>query len=304
MKNIILDCDIGVDDASALIMLLKNQQKVRLSLVSTVAGNSKIENVCNNTIFILRNFATRWVSVAVGASKPLYGERKLDASDVHGEGGLGGLKVEKQSDAKFTTEVAEEKIYKILSSSKRKITLVAIGPLTNIALLIKKHPEIVKKIAKIIIMGGSISGIGNITPFAEYNFAWDIDAAKSVVESGLKIYLSPIENANNMPVCDDEILASLKDAEHAEILKKIFLNLQDGSVPFGFALHDSCAAAFLLKPNLFKTLKCDIKINNDKKDKRYGQCFCEINKKGKNLVFVPKKYQKVKNFILKTTFGG
>lgn len=304
MKNIIVDCDIGVDDASAVIMLLKNDRKVFIQLLSTVAGNVKIENVLNNSFFIANTFSTYPLKIAKGAEKPLKTKRILDATDVHGENGLGGLKLEKQNYQYCLKNSADVEIYDIIKASKKKVTILAVGPLTNIALLLTKHPEISKKIKKLIIMGGSISGIGNITPFAEYNFAWDIDAVGVILNSGLKIYLSPIENANNMPVDDNDIVSNLTDKQHNQILRQIFLKLKDASMPFGFALHDSCAAAYLLKPKLFKTVKCDIEIVNDKKDKRCGQCFCNINKVGKNYVFVPKNYQKVKNFILKTTFGG
>ncbi len=303
MENLIVDCDIGVDDAAAVIMLLKNQKKAKIRLISTIAGNSKLSNVTNNTIFVLRNFAPYWIPVAVGSDKPLFGKRNLDASDVHGESGLGGLKVPQQEKPKFVEGEAEDVLYQKLMSNK-KTTLVAIGPLTNIAKLIQKYPKIAKKIKKIVIMGGSISGIGNVTPYAEYNFAWDAQAAKIVLQSGIKIYLSPIENANNMPVTDADVLENLKDEKNQKIFKKIFLNLKDAGLPYGFALHDACAAAYILKPALFKQIKCNFIVNDDKKDKRCGQCFCEINNKAKNYVIVPKNYEKIKKYILKTTFGG
>ncbi len=304
MKQIIIDCDIGVDDASAVIMLLKNDRKVCIQLLSTVAGNVKIENVLNNSFFVANTFSTYPIKIAKGAEKPLKTPRIFDASNVHGENGLGGLKLEKQFYDNYLKNSADEEIFNILNKSKKKITILAVGPLTNIALLLTKHPEIAKKIKRLIIMGGSISGIGNITPYAEYNFAWDTDAVEVVLKSDLKIYLSPIENANNMPVDDNDVNFNLTDKKHSLILQQIFLKLKDANLPFGFALHDSCVSAYLLKPRLFKTLKCDIKITNDKKDKTCGQCFCVINKFGKNYVFIPKNYEKVKNFILKTTFGG
>ena len=189
-KPIILDVDPGHDDAVAL-MLACGHPDLDLLAVTTVAGNVTIEKTTRNALRVLALVGRHDVPVGVGASGPL--KRPLHtAEDIHGESGLDGP--EELPDADFGPDErdAVELISETLRASREPVTLVPVGPLTNIALLLREHPDLKDRIARISLMGGSI-GLGNTTPAAEFNIYVDPEAASEVFESGLPITMSGLD---------------------------------------------------------------------------------------------------------------
>lgn len=256
---IIMDCDPGWDDAIAIIMALSND-KLNVRAVTCVAGNVSVEKTTENAKKIL-NLMKSNVILASGAKSPLACELKT-IENIHGKDGLYGL----LEDAEYKVDKREayELIKDLLIESQEKITIVATGALTNIALLIKNYPNIINKIDKICIMGGGIE-IGNITKYAEFNIHTDPEAAEIVFNSGLKIVMCGL-NASYKAICKKEDIAQIEKIgnEKSKIVSKILIesgkvkrdNISEGESP----LYDLLPISYLINQDLFKTEKYNIKI--------------------------------------------
>ncbi len=188
---IILDTDPGIDDAAAIAAALFAPE-LDLQLMTTVAGNVSVEKTTRNALQLL-HFWNADVPLAQGASMPLVRPLR-DAASVHGESGMEGYDfVEHQRQP--LAKPAFQAIRDALMHAAEPITLVAIGPLTNIALLLTQYPECVFNIRRLVIMGGS-AGRGNFTPNAEFNIAIDPEAAAKVFHSGLEIVMCGLDVTN------------------------------------------------------------------------------------------------------------
>src|SRR3954453_20858784 len=170
-KPVIIDCDPGHDDAMALMLAVASPE-LELVAVTTVAGNQTLEKVTANAIRALDVVEVHDVPVAAGADRGLI-HAAHTASDVHGETGLDGPDLPPPSRDPEPLHAVELMAREL---RKRPLTLVPVGPLTNIALLIATHPDLVENIQDIVVMGGAI-GLGNVTPSAEFNIWCDPEAA-------------------------------------------------------------------------------------------------------------------------------
>jgi len=183
-KKIIIDTDCGSDDAMAIAMAL-NDSAYHIELISTVAGNVSLEQAVKNTLTTIEHAGTYEPPVYKGADKMLL-RNLVHAHETHGQDGMGdiGLKPHYLSARK---ENGILKVLEVLRESKMgEIDIIALGPLTNLALAIRLDNEAMKKAGRIVIMGTAGLGIGNVTPVAEFNIWQDAEAAKIVVESGLE----------------------------------------------------------------------------------------------------------------------
>lgn len=252
---IILDTDPGIDDAVAIAAALFAPQ-LDLKLITTVAGNVSVEKTTRNALQLM-HFWGKDVPVAQGAATPLV--RKLrDAAYVHGESGMEGYAfVEHQRRPLELT--ACEATYQRLNASAEPITLVTIGPLTNIALLLTQHPACKSKIKRLVMMGGS-AGRGNFTPNAEFNIAIDPEAAARVFESGLEIVMCGLD-VTNQAMLSPEFLTQLPHVNQTgKMLHALFSHYRSGSMATGLRMHDLCAIAWLVKPELFKMQPCFVAV--------------------------------------------
>jgi|SRR3989344_231359 len=191
-QEIIIDTDPGNDDVLA-IMLAERSAMFNIRALTTVAGNTTIENVTKNARYVLRLLGREDIPVYSGASKPL--KRELRKAVVHGSSGLGNLKFEINSEL---SENAVEKILSIVKENPHKITIIALGPLTNIAMAINKDPQTMSKVKEIAIMGGAINVPGNVSPFGEFNFYVDPEAADMVFKFPFKKILLPLDACNHV----------------------------------------------------------------------------------------------------------
>ena len=192
MYNVILDCDPGHDDAIALL-LASRADNIRLLGVTTVAGNSYLENVTRNARRVLDYAGVTDVDVYAGAAKPLLHDLyRLTGAIIHGEDGLGGP-VLPEAVTPVGREHAVEFIIRTVRNSPEKVVLVPTGPLTNIAMALTQAPDIIQNIERIVIMGGAIYDPGNITSAAEFNIYQDPEAARIVLNSGCTIYLNTLD---------------------------------------------------------------------------------------------------------------
>lgn len=192
MKKIIMDCDPGHDDAIA-ILLAAHADDIQILGVTTVAGNSTLENTTRNARRVLDYAGVTDVDVYAGCEKPmLYDLFRLTGEIIHGANGLGGPDIP-DGTTPIRPEHAVNYIIDTLRKSEEKIILVPTGPLTNIAQVLVQAPDVKEKIEKIIIMGGAVYDAGNITSAAEFNIYLDPEAAKIVFASGCNVYLNTLD---------------------------------------------------------------------------------------------------------------
>ncbi len=264
-KPIIMDCDPGHDDALALLLAFASDE-LDVKAVTTVGGNQTSDKTLNNAMRVLSYAGITDVPVAPGASHPLIRELQI-APEVHGESGLEGPELPEPSFASFGKS-AIELMEKVIMSSEEKITLVPTGPLTNIATLLLTIPESKDRIERISLMGGSAVG-GNWTPAAEFNILVDPEAADLVFQSGIPITMCGLDVTHKAQIYDDEIEAirsqggkvSVMVAELLDFFAKFHKKLGFEGSP----LHDPCAVAWLIKPELFtsKHLHVDIETKGE-----------------------------------------
>lgn len=252
---IILDTDPGIDDAVALAAALFHPQ-LHVALITTVAGNVDVEKTTRNTLNLLHFFGKN-VPVARGASAPLI--RPLDnASHIHGHSGLDGYDFAPTQQQPLA-EHAVAAMRATLLASDTPMTLVPIGPLTNIALLLTLHPECRSKIERIVLMGGS-AGRGNHTPTAEFNIYVDPEAAHIVFNSGLPIVMCGLD-VTSRATLTGEMIAELPALNRTgAMLHSLFGHYRGGSMQTGLKMHDLCAIAWLVRPDLFTTQPCYVAI--------------------------------------------
>ncbi|KGI40905.1 ribonucleoside hydrolase RihC [Clostridium tetani] len=253
--KIILDTDPGIDDAVAIVAALFSP-KIQVELITTVSGNVDVDKTTENALKILE-FLNKDVPIAKGARKPLMRELD-DASDIHGDSGLDGYnfgKITRKTDEK----PAIDKMREVIINSEEKITLVAIGPLTNIALLLSSYPEVKDKIDKLVIMGGSASR-GNKTPAAEFNIYVDPESANIVFKSGINIVMCGLDITNNAIFKEEDINYIKNLNKTGYMLYSLFKCYRSGSFKKGLRMHDLCAIAYLDKPEIFKAVSAKVDI--------------------------------------------
>ncbi|MFI8188588.1 nucleoside hydrolase [Streptomyces sp. NPDC085946] len=180
---VIIDCDTGVDDALALLFAVRHPG-LDLRAVTCVAGNTDVDGVVRNTLTVLERAGAPDVPVARGAERPLI-EPPRSARHVHGHDGMGDLGLPAPTRAPADTD-AVTLLRRTILASPRPVTLVPTAPLTNIALLLRTHPEVTRNIERIVFMGGA-AVTGNATPVAEFNVWHDPEAAAVLLTAGVPI---------------------------------------------------------------------------------------------------------------------
>lgn len=269
--KIILDTDPGIDDAVAIAIALFSEE-IDVKLITTVAGNVSIDKTTKNALN-LTSFFNKKVPVAQGAHKPLI--RPLeDGSSIHGHSGLDGYEF-KDSKENLSEKNAVEAMKEVILSSTEPITLVPVGPLTNIALLLTLYPQCKNNIERIVLMGGSASG-GNRTPAAEYNIFADPEAAKIVFEAGLKIVMCGLDVTNKAMITKEDMEEIKALNKTGEMLYSLFKHYRSGSIETGLRMHDSCAIAYLLKPEFFQTKDCFVAVET-LGEYTFGETIVDIN---------------------------
>lgn len=291
-----IDCDTGIDDSIALLTALKLEQLDVLG-ISAVAGNVELDYTFPNTRNVVHLANRDDVKVYPGAEKPLVLE--LDAAhEIHGANGLGNIELEESPNPKETKK-AWDAIYEACKNSKEKVTLIAVGPLTNIAITIANHPDVVDYIKVINIMGGAADG-GNKTPCAEFNIYADPQAAENVFKCGVPVNMFGLDVTNTAYIQEDEYaeIATIDTKQGRFVysaLKHYENNVKAQNRTFVPHLHDSCPVLFTAYPELFKGQKCGIYVETQgtitfgktvtdlwtdfKYEDRHCQAFLEVDRK-------------------------
>jgi len=187
---VIIDTDPGIDDAVALMTAFSLEQ-LDIKAVITVAGNVGIEKVTANARAVLSTLGVK-NKIYSGAKGPLMGADVIEAPEAHGVSGLGAYSLPQEKYHPLEKETGLEAYRQILEAADEPITVIAVGPLTNLALLIKAYPHLMAKIKQISIMGGGLY-TGNHTPAAEFNILADPEAAEIVYQSGIPIIMAGLD---------------------------------------------------------------------------------------------------------------
>lgn len=195
-RALLIDTDPGIDDALAIALALAVPE-VDVIGITTVGGNTGLEKTTRNALALLELLGRNDIPVASGYDQPYKKPKILDSAEsVHGKDGFGNTDLPLPT-TKLASTDSSDFLAKKINESKNPVTLVAIGPLTNIAHLIDKHPDVVEKLDRLVIMGGAAK-TGNVTPVAEFNIWHDPDAAKRVFTSGLKVVMVGLDATHSV----------------------------------------------------------------------------------------------------------
>ncbi len=270
---IILDTDMGADGVLGMLYMLKSP-RIDLRAITLVNGLGDVDAGVENTLRILSLTGNTAVPVAAGQPRPLEGDRAFPdfwrkrANTLGGEETMSLLPEAKT--APFDGQ-AEDLMLTQLRASKDPVTIVAMGPLTNVAMAIKQDPEVISKIRKIIVMGGAIKELGNVDkPFvgiensaAEWNFYIDPHAAQVVIDSGVSVVLVPLDATNNLPISPafvQKVRDSPRDAT-SELLLGLLNSVEDGIEGGWFFFWDTLAAVASSRAEIMATYPVRIEVD-------------------------------------------
>lgn len=275
-RKMILDCDTGHDDAIALMVASKHPD-IELLGVTVVAGNQTLPKTLKNTLNVCDHLGLD-VPVYSGMSLPLVREQYV-ANDVHGESGLDGP-VFSPCNKKAEEKHAVLYLIDTLMASDGDITLVPVGPLTNIAMAIRLEPRIVTKIKEIVLMGGAV-GLGNATAAAEFNIYADPEAAHIVFSSGVPIVMMGLDLTNtalaNMNIIERmEGLGNKAGKLFGDIMRFTFKSQACNGLDAG-PVHDVTAVTYLVAPELYETKDMYVEIDTNRYGPCYGRTVCDYN---------------------------
>lgn len=265
MHRIILDTDPGVDDALALFLALSSPE-IQLEAITTVSGNVNIEQTTHNALSLLTLVGRTDIPVARGSSHPLM-RPPLHATHVHGEQGLGQAILPPPRIQPVEQHAIDLIIEKVLSNPG-EITLVAIGPLTNLALAIRREPRIVQLVREVVLMGGALRTPGNVTPNAEFNIYADPHAAHIVLHAGWPIKMVSLDTTNRTPFTRSQAYAF---AQGESPVKTCIYQMFDHyfstyTALYGvkdFHMHDPLCLAAVFQPDLitWQPVYVDVELN-------------------------------------------
>jgi inosine-uridine nucleoside N-ribohydrolase len=257
--TVLIDCDPGHDDAIALLLALASPE-LELLGVSTVHGNQTLPKTTANALRVLEFAGRGDVPVAAGADRPLVREPRV-AAHVHGETGLDGPDLPPPSGTPVP-EHAVDFLADRVRGAGRPVTLIPTGPLTNVALLLARHPDI--EIERIVLMGGAIAE-GNITPAAEFNIWVDPEAAARVFASGIDITMVGLDvthRALMTPEHADRLRASGRVGTMVAELWDFYHRFHARVYEFpGAPVHDVLAVAHVIHSGLLRTEHRNVEVD-------------------------------------------
>ncbi|WXG42179.1 MAG: nucleoside hydrolase [Candidatus Freyarchaeum deiterrae] len=264
MVRMIYDGDPGIDDALAILLAIKSEV-LDLEAVTTVAGNTTLEKTTKNALRILGLAGRLDIPVAAGIPSPMVRELQT-AEYVHGEDGLGGTYLPLPAEQDKCMGAVDLIIAKIMKK-KEEITLVACGPLTNLAEVYGKEPKISEYVRDIIIMGGAIYVPGNITPHAEFNIHTDPESAKIIFQSDLPITLVPLDVTLKALLTSDNV-EEIREAgtpvtEFAYRALRYSLNFSGHKKLGGCPMHDPLAVGVAIDKGFVETKKLYVNVVTD-----------------------------------------
>lgn len=264
-RKIIIDCDPGIDDALALVYA-HGHPGLALAGLTTVAGNVSLDKTTANALRIRDFLGVAGVPVVAGSPGPLL-RSAIDARDVHGESGLGLVELPDPASGPDPGHAADFIIEQV-RAAPGEITLIAVGPLTNIALAVRRYPALTTEVSDFVIMGGS-AGRGNVTPAAEFNIAADPEAAAIVFGAGWTVTMVGLDvtlqaRAGTAVRARLGTLGRLAD----DLMLPVIAGYRapgtppagGGQAPDGPAVHDVCAVAHVAEPGLLSFTPAQVQV--------------------------------------------
>lgn len=264
--KVIYDTDPGVDDAMALVFQALHPD-IELLGVTSVFGNATIETTTRNARFLAGRFAAG-VPVAQGAAAPLKRAAPEPLAWIHGDNGLGNIALDTTAQAALDARPAHRFIIDTVRAHPREVTLIAVGPLTNLALALAEDPQIASLVKQVVIMGGAFGTdgvLGNVTPAAEANILGDPDAADIVLGAAWPVVIVGLD-VTQRAIMSRDYLAALRDrggaagqfvwdvSRHYEAFHEQSAQLE------GIYVHDSSAVAYVLAPHLYTTRRGPVRV--------------------------------------------
>lgn len=264
MHKVIFDTDPGVDDAMALLFL-HHHKDIDLLGVTTVFGNARIEVTTRNALFLKREWKID-APVAQGAGETFIPHRVTHEppKHIHGADGLGNIGVPETVDIAPDPRPAAQFIIDMVRKYPGEVTLVAVGRMTNLANALKQDPEIVSLVKEVVIMGGAFEVPGNVTPAAEANIHGDPEAADIVATAtwpvvwiGLDVTMQTVMTRTQLKDIAD---AAGRRGKLLFDLSQFYIDFYEGLVDDGMVIHDSCACAYVVAPELFTTRSGTVRV--------------------------------------------
>ncbi len=254
-RRILIDTDPGQDDAVALLVALASPQDLDVVAVTAVAGNVPLKRTADNCLRLVELAARPGVPVYAGAARPMV-RPPITAEYVHGPSGIDGADLPPPSRSLHAGYAPEVIVETVMGAEDDSVTLCTLGPLTNVALAMRREPAVAARAAGLVMMGGGFFEGGNTTPAAEFNILSDPHAADIVFRSGIDIVMMPLDVTHKARTTPDQ-MAKLEavDGPVAEAVVGMlsFYDRWDKrkyDTPGG-PLHDPCVIAYLLAPGLF-----------------------------------------------------
>lgn len=267
MRKLIIDCDPGHDDAVAILLALAKKDLFEIAAITCVCGNNTLDKMVHNARLIA-TVAGKHPVIAQGAERPLINE-PIISSEFHGESGMDGYSNPPRLACDISDKNALEVMKEILETAEDKITIVALGPLTNVAILLRAYPHLAERIDLISLMGGGIKG-GNITKAAEFNIYVDPEAAQIVFGSGIPIRMSGLDVTEQVEIFPSQYEALRTKSEvgrfFSELMDFYILRTEDFGTT-GCVMHDPCAVACLIMPEAFQGIRghVDVRLTGDER---------------------------------------
>ncbi|OOB91717.1 uridine-preferring nucleoside hydrolase UriH [Rathayibacter sp. VKM Ac-2630] len=261
-RRIILDCDPGHDDALA-ILLAHGSPEIELVAITTVAGNQSLEKVTGNARAVAAVAGLVGVPIAAGMHRPLVREAE-PAPSIHGESGMDGPSLPAERPALDPRHAVDLIIEEVMSSPAGSITLVPTGPLTNIAMAVRREPRLVERVREVVLMGGGVQG-GNWTATAEFNILADPEAAHIVFGAGWAVTMVGLD-VTHRALATEDVVARFRGLDSdagrfcvglLDFFAESYREAQGFDAP---PVHDPVAVAYVIDPSILEVRRAPLTV--------------------------------------------
>jgi purine nucleosidase len=266
-RKIIFDTDPGQDDMAAILLALGSPEELEVLGIVAVAGNVPLSHTSRNALRICELAGRGDIPVFAGSDQPM-GRKLVTAEHVHGKTGLDGPDLPEPKTKLQDKAGVDYLVETLRASAKDEITLVTLGPLTDVGLALTRAPETAGKIREIVMMAGAYFEVGNITPAAEFNVYVDPKAADIVLRSGVPITMMPLDVTHRALVTPSrmERLFKLGNKSGKALAEALTFSRSFDIQKYGWdgaPLHDPTTIAYLLKPTLFQGREINVSIETE-----------------------------------------
>jgi purine nucleosidase len=265
--QLLIDTDPGQDDAFALLLALASPEELEVLGITCVAGNAPVEKTTRNALQICELAGRREIPVYAGCHRPLTQEL-VTAEEVHGASGLDGATLPEPTLPLREVHAVDFLIETLRAEPVRTVTLVTLGPLTNVATALRWAPDIAARVRELVMMGGAFFEPGNSSPVAEFNIWVDPEAARIVCESGIPLVMAPLDVTHRAltPPFWKEAVGALPAPLGPTLRGWIDFYERYDRAKYGWdggPMHDPCTIAYLLRPELFCGRRIPVQVETE-----------------------------------------